>query len=284
MNEDLWYRLGRAFAIIKEAGLALHGPLPVANPPVQRPEAPQAGQRTINRSLSGEGDKRSPASDNVGQTPGDGRLALGGTHPDASRERRLIQVAVRLALRSLDRDGPPPVPSGAALARAGVAGAVSALVIELVRVGLDRVEEPQQPPSVSNDDGKEDAREARAVGRKVEPANTRIVGTDQDIESNSSVDHDERSYATVVDRVLDGAARGIVYRMAIEPRAPGPAVLKGAVFAVAEHATLPVGGLTAVLPDPGLSALRGFVSEIGRHEPDLAQRVAFGVAVALICR
>lgn len=159
--------------------------------------------------------------------------------PEPTVEGRLVQAALRLALRALDDDRPPKAPDGASLARAGLAGAAAALTLELTRAIMKR----------SSDAG--------GAGLPAHGA---------------------------LERVIRGAASGMVYALEIEPRAPGPRVLKGVIHAAAEHVARPAGGLAAVLPDPGVSALAGFFSEVGRHDPRLAERVAMGVAVALVYR
>jgi len=50
-----------------------------------------------------------------------------------------------------------------------------------------------------------------------------------------------------VDRMLAGAGQGLLYGAVVEPRLPGHAVVKGAVYGSAEYWTDPMGGLSHLL-------------------------------------
>ena len=51
----------------------------------------------------------------------------------------------------------------------------------------------------------------------------------------------------LADRILVGAGQGLVYGAVVEPRVPGPAAVKGAVYGSAEYAVDPMGGLSHLL-------------------------------------
>ncbi|MDP2958456.1 MAG: hypothetical protein Q8N53_18660 [Longimicrobiales bacterium] len=89
-----------------------------------------------------------------------------------------------------------------------------------------------------------------------------------------------------VERILVGAGQGLVYGGVIEPRLPGPAVLKGTLYGSAEFAVDPVGGLARLLgphaPLRRVPVLGSVLDGLTPHERSYVEHVAFGVAVALI--
>jgi hypothetical protein len=89
-----------------------------------------------------------------------------------------------------------------------------------------------------------------------------------------------------VDRLLTGAGQGLVYGAVVEPRLPGPALLKGTLYGSAEYAVHPMGGLYRVLGShaplrrvPGLGSLLG---EMDPHDRVYLEHVTFGIALALL--
>lgn len=83
--------------------------------------------------------------------------------------------------------------------------------------------------------------------------------------------------------VLAGAARGLVYASVVEPRLPGPPVLRGAVYGAIEFGALPWGGLEGLLDTlpphrrvPFLAALL----DARDDDPTLAGHLLFGVILA----
>jgi len=88
------------------------------------------------------------------------------------------------------------------------------------------------------------------------------------------------------DRLLTGAGQGLVYGAVIEPRIPGPALLKGAMYGSAEYATDTIGGLSGLLesqtPQGRLPVVGDVLNGLDRHDRDYLEHVVFGIAVALI--
>jgi len=89
-----------------------------------------------------------------------------------------------------------------------------------------------------------------------------------------------------VDRLLAGAGQGLVYGAVVEPRLPGPALLKGTLYGSAEYAVHPMGGLYRVLGAeaplrrvPGLGSL---LDELDPQDRLYLEHVTFGIALALL--
>ena len=87
-------------------------------------------------------------------------------------------------------------------------------------------------------------------------------------------------------RLLSGAARGALYGSFVEPRLPGPPVVRGLIYGSAEYLAAPWGGLSGMLGSvapwrriPGLSSIVGD-SEIG--EDGWIDHLVFGMALALL--
>lgn len=89
-----------------------------------------------------------------------------------------------------------------------------------------------------------------------------------------------------VERLVAGAAQGLVYGAVVEPRLPGPAVVKGAVYASAEFAVHPVGGLSGVLgsraPLRRIPVVGAVLDGLAPRDRSYVEHLAFGVALALI--
>jgi hypothetical protein len=88
------------------------------------------------------------------------------------------------------------------------------------------------------------------------------------------------------DRVLAGVGLGLIYGAVVEPRVPGPALLKGALFGSADYAAEAAGGLTRLL---GAHAPHGKLPFVGRifedadaHDGAYLEHLAFGVTLALL--
>jgi hypothetical protein len=88
------------------------------------------------------------------------------------------------------------------------------------------------------------------------------------------------------DRLLAGAGQGLVYGVIVEPRLPGPAVMKGAVYGSAEYWADPVGGLSGLLgghaPQRHLPVLGDVMDALGDHERAYLEHLVFGIALALL--
>ncbi len=87
-------------------------------------------------------------------------------------------------------------------------------------------------------------------------------------------------------RILAGLGQGLVYGGVIEPRVPGPALFKGALYGSVEYAMNPVGGLTGVLGSHTPQRKIPFVGDLldGLDGDDRAylEHLVFGIALALI--
>ena len=89
-----------------------------------------------------------------------------------------------------------------------------------------------------------------------------------------------------IDRVLAGVGQGLVYGALIEPRVPGPALVKGALYGSVEYATDRMGGLTTLLgqhtPQGQLPGVAEFLEGSDPHERAYLEHVAFGIALAIV--
>lgn len=88
-------------------------------------------------------------------------------------------------------------------------------------------------------------------------------------------------------RMLAGASQGLLYGAIVEPRVPGPTLLKGAVFALADYMAHPAGGLTNLLgahaPHRRLPFVSDLLEGLEPHEQEYVEHLAFGVALAVLC-
>lgn len=90
----------------------------------------------------------------------------------------------------------------------------------------------------------------------------------------------------VTDRLLSGVSQGLVYGGVVEPRLPGPALVKGAVYGSAEYASDPIGGLGSLLGSHTPQRRLPFVGElVDRTSPDeraYLEHLVFGIALAIL--
>ncbi len=90
------------------------------------------------------------------------------------------------------------------------------------------------------------------------------------------------------DRILSGLADGLVYGAVAEPRLPGPALLKGALFGAAEYAVAPLGGLGRLFgratPHGRLPFVGKLLTGLDRRERALVEHVVLGVVMATLYR
>ena len=88
------------------------------------------------------------------------------------------------------------------------------------------------------------------------------------------------------DRIVAGVAQGLVYGAVVEPRLPGPALLRGAAYGAAEYAAGPLGGLGRVF---GRATPQGRIPVVGRvlegmdgRERAFLEHLAFGVVIGVL--
>lgn len=88
------------------------------------------------------------------------------------------------------------------------------------------------------------------------------------------------------DRLLAGVGQGLVYGALVEPRVPGSAVVKGALYGSVEYATDQMGGLSALLgphtPQGRLPVVGELLEGLGAHDRAFLEHVVFGIALALL--
>jgi hypothetical protein len=88
------------------------------------------------------------------------------------------------------------------------------------------------------------------------------------------------------DRVLAGVGQGLVYGAVVEPRIPGPALMKGAVYGSAEYATDTVGGLASLLgahtPQRRMPFLGDVLEGVDPHDRAYLEHLIFGITLALL--
>ena len=90
----------------------------------------------------------------------------------------------------------------------------------------------------------------------------------------------------VKEAVLSGAARGLLYGTLIEPRIPGPPIVRGAAYGYIEHLVTPMGGLTNLLgahaPHRSLPFLADLLDEIDPSDETLMEHILFGITMAAL--
>lgn len=88
------------------------------------------------------------------------------------------------------------------------------------------------------------------------------------------------------ERLLAGLGQGLVYGGVVEPRIPGPALLKGAVFGSVEYAVHPMGGLSGLLgshtPQGRIPFLGEVLGDLDADDRAYLEHLVFGIALALI--
>jgi hypothetical protein len=88
------------------------------------------------------------------------------------------------------------------------------------------------------------------------------------------------------DRLIAGVGQGLVYGAVVEPRVPGPSLVKGALYGTAEYAVDPVGGLSRLLgahaPQHRLPVIGHLLKDLDPHDRAYLEHVVFGVALALL--
>ncbi len=88
------------------------------------------------------------------------------------------------------------------------------------------------------------------------------------------------------DAALSGAARGLLYGTLLEPRIPGPPIVRGAAYGYIEHLVTPYGGLTNMLgaaaPHRSLPFIADLLDELDPAEETLAEHIIFGITMAAL--
>jgi hypothetical protein len=88
------------------------------------------------------------------------------------------------------------------------------------------------------------------------------------------------------DRLLAGVGLGLIYGAVVEPRVPGPPLLKGALFGSADYAAEAAGGLTRLLSAHAPQSRLPFVGRIfgdsDPHDGAYLEHLAFGITLALL--
>lgn len=88
------------------------------------------------------------------------------------------------------------------------------------------------------------------------------------------------------DRLLSGLGQGLVYGALVEPRVPGPALVKGALYGSVEYAFDPLGGLSTVLgshtPQGHLPFVGAMLEGLDPHDRAYVEHLVFGIALALL--
>lgn len=88
------------------------------------------------------------------------------------------------------------------------------------------------------------------------------------------------------DRVLAGLGQGLIYGAVVEPRVPGPPLLKGALFGSAEYAAHAAGGLAHLLrahaPLGRIPFVGKILEDIDPRDRVYVEHLAFGIVLALL--
>lgn len=86
--------------------------------------------------------------------------------------------------------------------------------------------------------------------------------------------------------LLAGLGQGLVYGGVVEPRVPGPALLKGAVYGSVEYAVHPFGGLSGILgrhaPQRRVPFVGAVFDDLDGSDRAYLEHLVFGIALALI--
>ena len=83
--------------------------------------------------------------------------------------------------------------------------------------------------------------------------------------------------------VLSGVARGMIYASVVDPRLPGPVLVRGATFGALEYAAEPWGGLEGLLEHMPPHRRIPFLSSLldaRTDDPSLAGQIFFGMVLA----
>ena len=85
---------------------------------------------------------------------------------------------------------------------------------------------------------------------------------------------------------LTGGARGLVYGALVEPRIPGPPVVRGVAYGSLEYLVSPWGGLTKLVgaraPHRRIPFLADLLDDVGPNDDSLLDHVLFGIVLATL--
>jgi hypothetical protein len=85
---------------------------------------------------------------------------------------------------------------------------------------------------------------------------------------------------------LTGVAQGLAYAAVVEPRLPGPGVLRGAIYGAVEYAVVPLGGLTKLFgkatPQGRLPVVGRVLDRVDAHDRVFLEHLAFGVVIGAL--
>lgn len=202
-EEDIWYRIGHALERARRAAPSPRHVVPATSEDEDEDDASVISRPDI------------PSSDEL--------VAAGAT------------LLVDRALGGWGRRSEPGI---GGLVRAAAAGAVAALLVDLVR------------PLLRDD--------------------AALPGVD----------------AETAGRMLAGLGEGLIYGGVVEPRVPGPALFKGALFGSVEYAVHPFGGLAGLLgshtPQKKIPFLGHLLDDLDGDDRAYLEHLVFGIALALI--
>ncbi|SVE04278.1 uncharacterized protein METZ01_LOCUS457132 [marine metagenome] len=89
-----------------------------------------------------------------------------------------------------------------------------------------------------------------------------------------------------VSELLAAAGQGILYGTVIDPRLPGPALLRGATFGVIDYVASPYGGLDRILgassPQRISTLLAVLLTTVDSPSCSLVEHIAFGATLGLL--
>ncbi len=207
-DESIWYRIGHAVERARQSA-----------PPRQPGSS-----------------RRADAADPSG---GDGSRGALARRPHVPSSDELMSAGIALVVdKALGGRGRRSSPGVTGLLRAAAAGAVAALLADLVR------------PLLRDD--------------------ADLPGIDRD----------------TAEHMLAGLGQGLIYGGVVEPRVPGPALVKGALFGSLEYAVHPLGGLSGLLgphtPQRRIPFFGDILSDLGGEDRAYLEHLVFGIALALI--
>ena len=99
--------------------------------------------------------------------------------------------------------------------------------------------------------------------------------------------HDGRTLQEAVgDAAVAGSARGLLYGALVEPRVPGPRLVRGLLFGYVEYLASPWGGLTRIAgksaPHRHVPVLSALYDDLPPEEDTLADHLLYGLALAAL--